>query len=158
VLGLRCAIVVGLIVAAGCLATDVAPAGTSSGTSSGASTTGDAINLDDCDALLTEADCADAENDDPGGCTWIEVRVPGAACESDAIVGQCVGLTYVGEGCQLLACSGPQAGDVDGFFRSVDGTVQVFESPECGLVAVDGWVGCTHPDAPAECVCLCPAP
>ena len=115
-------------------------------------TTGmDPITVEDCDELLTQEACESAVADD--ACTWFEVSVPGPDCSSTTVVPQCVGMSYVGEGCQPAPC--PGGSSVDGFFRTVDGAAQVFANPDCGLIATDGWHACVDPNAPAECACLC---
>ena len=38
---------------------------------------------------------------------------------------------------------------------STDDGVEVFTSPECGLVPTDEWTHCVEGDGTPECTCLC---
>jgi hypothetical protein len=140
------------VLLAGCVARD-AESGESS-TAEGA--TGSVpIAVEDCDRIASRAECEAAvvdHVDSQDRCVWIDVRRPEPTCASDVVLPQCVGVEYVGDGCQTFSCSeGP---DVDGMFRMVDGVIEVLANPECGLVAVGGWTACED-DGPAECACLC---
>jgi hypothetical protein len=150
------ALMVAVVFAAGCGADDAGVSSQSSGT---ATTGAGAIELEDCDELLTQEACEAAVIDPLGydDCAWLDVRAPGPTCSETAVVSRCVAFTYVGMGCQQFECPAVDT-DVDGidaFFRTMDGTVEVLVSPECGRIAVDGWTHCLQPDAPAECACLC---
>ncbi len=146
------------VIAAACGAADDPPQDTSTGATS--DTTAGAVSVERCPEFPTQAEC-EAATVGPAQdtCAWLEVRVPGPTCASDVVVAQCVGLTYVGEGCQALECEGPgSSATVDGFFREVDGAIQVFANPpaQCGLVALhDGWGACLGDETPPECSCLC---
>jgi hypothetical protein len=146
------------VIAAACGAADDPPQDTSTGATS--DTTPGAVSVERYPEFPTQAEC-EAATVGPAQdtCAWLEVRVPGPTCASDVVVAQCVGLTYVGEGCQALECEGPgSSATVDGFFREVDGAIQVFANPpaQCGLVALhDGWGACLGDETPPECSCLC---
>lgn len=146
-------------VAAACGAADDPPQDTSTGATS--DTTAGAVSVEQCPEFPTQAEC-EAAIDGPAQaftCAWLEVRVPGPTCASDVVVAQCVGMTYVGEGCQAFECEGAgSSATVDGFFREVDGAIQVFANPpaQCGFVALDdGWAACVGDEPPPECSCLC---
>jgi hypothetical protein len=146
------------VIAAACGAADDPPQDTSTGATS--DTTAGAVSVERCPEFPTQAECKAATvGPAQDTCAWLEVRVPGPTCASDVVVAQCVGLTYVGEGCQALECEGPgSSATVDGFFREVDGAIQVFANPpaQCGLVALhDGWGACLGDETPPECSCLC---
>ncbi len=120
------------------------------------SSDGGAISIEDCDELTAQEECEAAFAPSEGDrCAWIDVRRPGATCDDTTVVPQCIGLVYVGAGCVSLDC--PAGGEtLDSFFRMVDGTVEVFSSPECGLGNTTAdWTRCEGLDAVPECVCLC---
>lgn len=143
--------------AAACGAADDPPQDTSTGATSDTGV----VSVEQCPEFPTQAECEAATDGSAQAftCAWLEVRVPGPTCTSDVVIAQCVGLTYVGEGCQAFECEGPgSSATVDGFFREVDGAIQVFANPpaQCGLVAIDdGWGACGGDEAPPECSCLC---
>jgi len=146
------------LVAAACGAPDDPPQDATTGATS--DTTAGAVSVEQCPEFPTQAECeAAASSLGQDTCAWLEVRVPGPTCASDVVVAQCVGLTYVGEGCQAFECEGPgSSATVDGFFREVDGAIQVFANPpaQCGLAALDdGWGACGGNETPPECSCLC---
>jgi len=158
---LCCSVVLALASSASCAAKDDPSPGTTSSAdddSSDSSTGAASITLEQCDELLTQAECEAAVigGNTQDTCAWFDVLVPGPTCESDVVVPQCVGMSFVGAGCQAFSC--PSSATIDGFFRTVDGQVQVFENPpsDCGLAAMDGWSACIGTDVPAECQCLCP--
>lgn len=137
---------------AGCVARDAESGESSTGESSTGSVP---IAVEDCDQIASRADCEAAvvdHVDSQDRCVWTDVHRPEPTCASDVVLPQCVGVEYVGDGCQIFPCSEERG--VDGMFRMVDGAIEVLANPECGLVAVDGWTACSS-DGPAECACLC---
>jgi hypothetical protein len=152
---LRAALAV--FVSASCGGRDEASGDATTG-AEGMTSEGGGIELEQCDELLTQVDCEAAVigQDLKEKCAWFDVRFPGASCSDTTVVPQCVGMGYVGAGCQP-SCARPDGTSADGFYRMVDGQIGVLENPstECGMVAnVDGWLPCFASDLP-ECGCLC---
>lgn len=151
-------VLAGILQLGGCSPQGDVPEETSSGESSEVGTTsGEPFQVEDCSRMNTQAECEPVGAGDvtQGACRWSDVLIPGRSCADAVVVSQCIGMTYVGQGCQPFACDG--SSNVDGFFREVDGKIEVFANPPsaCGLVAIhDGWATCLGSDI-AECSCLC---